>query len=153
MNLFNTPEMRKAVYEVTYDIIVAHGLTPHIRAYCYHDDYIGPVEYAGEDGLCIFNLTEQSLGYYAVTEKGIEFDTRFQGVHTELFVPWGAVINIFAKEEPATFNVGFALVPEGGTEEVKAPDKKELTNIKLVSSVDNPKVYGPKKTFKPKIVK
>lgn len=151
------PQVQRAMYEAAYDIIINSGRTPQIMVFSAHDGYIGPVEYEDQSGVTTFKMTAHSLGYYEVTDKGIAFDTKFSGIVTELFVPWGALVGLYALEDPQAMGLSFVLAPKKGVDNsakasVVSPPVVEKPEIKLVRSNNNPKPSTGKQ-FRPTIIK
>jgi stringent starvation protein B len=151
MSMTRFPKIKASLYDECLTHICAEGHTPQIAVYTAHPGFEGPRSYESPQGLTIFNLGGKALASYNVNEEGVFFGAKFSGVHNDVFVPWGALVSIFAKED-TTMCQDFSFDIDKSNE-VQSPPVKEEPKVKLVHSTDKPKPSGSiRKPFRPKLV-
>ena len=80
-----------------YDWLVDNSFTPYLVV---DATYLGvnvPVEYV-KDGQIVLNLSANATGNLQLTNDFIQFNARFKGVSRELYIPMGAALAIYARE-------------------------------------------------------
>jgi len=80
-----------------YEWIVDNNLTPHLLVDATHPDAIVPTEHIN-DGQIILNIRPAAIQGLSLSNTSIEFNARFGGQPTQLFVPTNAVLAIYALE-------------------------------------------------------
>lgn len=75
------------------------GLTPYVTVFVDEQCRV-PLEYV-QDGTLTLNLSPSATGMLDIGNEWISMSARFGGVSRELFIPLGAVIGIFARENGA----------------------------------------------------
>lgn len=87
------PYFVRAIYEWILD----NNLTPYLLVNASYPNTQVPVEYI-RDGRIILNLTPSAIRNLHMGNEQIEFSARFGGQARNLFVPVGAVLGVYAKE-------------------------------------------------------
>lgn len=123
-----------------YDWLVDNSFTPYLVV---DATYLGvnvPVEYV-KDGQIVLNLSANATGNLQLTNDFIQFNARFKGVSRELYIPMGAALAIYAREN----GDGVMFEPEEVYDELNSePDTEQPTSFHEV--VDSPKKREKKKT-------
>jgi len=111
-----------------YEWIVDNNLTPHLLVDATHPDAIVPTEHVN-DGQIILNIRPAAIQGLSLNNTSVEFNARFGGQPTQLFVPVNAVLAIYALENGR----GMVFDPEDTEEnpppEPSPPPKKSHLHI------------------------
>lgn len=87
------PYFVRAVYEWILD----NGLTPYLLVNAGYPATQVPVEYV-RDGRIILNLAPSAIRNLHLGNDRVEFSARFGGQSRNLYIPVGAILAIYAKE-------------------------------------------------------
>jgi len=122
---YKSSPKRPYLLRAYYDWLVDNSFTPYLVV---DATYLGvnvPVEYV-KDGQIVLNLSANATGNLQLTNDFIQFNARFKGVSRELYIPMGAALAIYAREngdgvmfEPETEQ------PTSFHEVVDSPRKRE----------------------------
>lgn len=125
-----------------YDWLVDNSFTPYLVV---DATYLGvnvPVEYV-KDGQIVLNLSANATGNLQLTNDCIQFNARFKGVSRELYIPMGAALAIYAREN----GDGVMFEPEEVYDELNSePDTEQPTSFH--EAVDSPRKREEKKKTK-----
>ena len=125
-----------------YDWLVDNNFTPYLVV---DATYLGvnvPVEYV-KDGQIVLNLSANATGNLQLTNDFIQFNARFKGVSRELYIPMGAALAIYAREN----GDGVMFEPEEVYDELNSePDTEQPTGFH--EAVESPKNREEKKKTK-----
>ena len=125
-----------------YDWLVDNSFTPYLVV---DATYLGvnvPVEYV-KDGQIVLNLSANATGNLQLTNDFIQFNARFKGVSRELYIPMGAALAIYAREN----GDGVMFEPEEVYDELNSePDTEQPTSFH--EAVDSPRKQEEKKKTK-----
>lgn len=80
-----------------YEWILDNNLTPYLLVNAGYPNAQVPVEYI-RDGRIILNLMPSAIRNLHMGNEQVEFSARFGGQSRNLFVPMGAILGIYAKE-------------------------------------------------------
>ena len=86
-----------------YDWLVDNDFTPYLVVDANYYGTNVPVEYV-KDGQIVLNLSAGATGNLQLTNDFIQFNARFQGVARELYIPMGAALAIYARENGDELN-------------------------------------------------
>lgn len=143
----NKPYIVKAFYNWISD----NQLTPYIVVDVTVSGVMVPMSYV-QNGEIVLNIAHSAVGAIALADHAIEFSARFGGKLENLYIPYGAIAAIYAKENGA----GTALAIEHN----ELPDEPEntveetnLASLESVSTSTEPKKTSTKKKPALKIVK
>ena len=89
----NQPYLLRAFY----DWIVDNQCTPYIIVDAFHESTAVPQEFV-KDGQIVLNIAPRAVTNFDMSGDAITFSTRFGGVPVELFLPFSAVLGIYAQE-------------------------------------------------------
>jgi stringent starvation protein B len=88
------PYMIRALYEW----IVDNACTPHILVDAHMEGVSVPQQYVNKDGQLVLNISPTALKDLFIGLDAISFNARFGGVPFNLYIPCGAVLGIYARE-------------------------------------------------------
>ena len=89
----NRPYLIRALYEWLVD----NELTPYLLVDANLPKVVVPREFV-EEGRIVLNINPRAISNLELGNDSIHFRARFSGVLEEVFVPPGAVLGIYAKE-------------------------------------------------------
>ena len=139
---YKSSPKRPYLLRAYYDWLVDNSFTPYLVV---DATYLGvnvPVEYV-KDGQIVLNLSANATGNLQLTNDFIQFNARFKGVSRELYIPMGAALAIYAREN----GDGVMFEPEEVYDELNSePDTEQPTSFHEV--VDIPKKREEKKKTK-----
>ena len=116
-----------------YDWLIDNNFTPYLVV---DATYLGvnvPVEYV-KDGQIVLNLSANATGNLVLANDFIQFNARFKGVSRELYIPMGAALAIYAREN----GDGVMFEPEEIYDELNTEPDTEQPNG-FHEAVDKPK--------------
>ena len=139
---FKSSPKRPYLLRAYYDWLVDNSFTPYLVV---DATYLGvnvPVEYV-KDGQIVLNLSANATGSLQLTNDFIQFNARFKGVSRELYIPMGAALAIYAREN----GDGVMFEPEEVYDELNSePDTEQPTSFH--EAVDSPRKREEKKKTK-----
>lgn len=111
-----------------YDWIVDNDFTPFLLVDATYPDVDVPTEYV-QNGQIVLNISMRATGNLSLTNDSVQFDARFQGQTRHIYVPMGAVLAIYAREN----SEGVMFEAEENFEKAKETTKEDATNfLKIV---------------------
>ena len=87
------PYLTRALYEW----IVDNGCTPYILANAMSEGVLVPEPYV-KDGQIVLNISPSAVVGLEISDESVQFNGRFGGISTDIYVPMQAVIGIYARE-------------------------------------------------------
>lgn len=90
-----TPYLLRAMHEWLED----NNFTAYLMVNANYPNLVAPQEYA-KDGQLVLSISYQATGDLQIDNDAISFKARFAGTPRELWIPMGAVLAIYAKEDP-----------------------------------------------------
>ena len=116
-----------------YEWILENDCTPYILVNAFADGVEVPQEHV-KDGQIILNISPSAVQSLLVENQSLEFNGRFAGIPTRVYVPMQAVMGIYAKEN----GQGMVFDSESGNPEPPpAPDSGGSDKPKPSSSSKN----------------
>jgi len=114
----NRPYLLRALYEW----IVDNGCTPHIAVQADRPDVQVPLGFV-KDGQIVLNISPSAAQGLSMTDEALSFQARFGGVAHKLYVPVGAVVAIYAREngQGMAFNAEPPVTAQGETDSEDEP--------------------------------
>ena len=88
---------RPYLVRALYEWIVDNNLTPYLLVNAEYPSVTVPTEYI-QDGKIILNVTPSAVRHFHIDNEFIQFSARFSGKAQEVYLPIGAVLAIYAKE-------------------------------------------------------
>ena len=80
-----------------FDWIVDNQCTPYISVNALADGVVVPPGYVSE-GQIVLNIAPRAVLGFEFVDEGISFSGRFGGIPTDVYVPFNAVMGIYAQE-------------------------------------------------------
>lgn len=138
---YKSSPKRPYLLRAYYDWLVDNDFTPYLVV---DATYLGvnvPVEYV-KDGQIVLNLSTNATGNLQLANDFIQFNARFKGVSRELYIPMGAALAIYAREN----GDGVMFEPEEIYDELNIePDEPDTEQPQgFHEAVDKPKKSAPK---------
>ena len=87
------PYMTRAIY----DWICDNQLTPYVLVDATQPQTMVPTEFV-KDGQIVLNIVPHAVNGLQITNDAISFSARFGGVSRNLYIPFAAVLGIYARE-------------------------------------------------------
>ncbi|OOF46622.1 ClpXP protease specificity-enhancing factor [Rodentibacter trehalosifermentans] len=94
---YQSSPKRPYLLRAYYNWLVDNDFTPYLVV---DATYLGvnvPIEYV-QDGQIVLNLSANATGNLQLTNDFIQFNARFKGVSRDLYIPMGAALAIYARE-------------------------------------------------------
>lgn len=88
---------RPHIVRALYDWILENDCTPYVLVNALADDVQVPLEHV-KDGQIILNISPSAVQALMIQDQAVEFEGRFAGIPKLVYVPIGAVMGIYAKE-------------------------------------------------------
>lgn len=104
------PYLLRALYEWILD----NDCTPYVVVNAWMEEVMVPQEYV-KDGQIVLNISPVAVQALVMTNEALEFSGRFGGIPTPVYVPVGAIMGIYAREN------GQGMVFETGSPEAPPP--------------------------------
>ena len=96
MEYKSTPK-RPYLLRAYYDWLLDNSYTPYLVVDATYYGVDVPQEYV-KDGQIVLNLSANATGNLALTNDFIQFNARFRGVAQDIYIPMGAALAIYARE-------------------------------------------------------
>jgi len=107
------PYLLRAIHEW----IIDNDLTPHILVDASVPGAVVPMQYV-EDGKIVFNVAPRAVNTLQMRNDAVEFEARFGGNPMHVYIPIGAVLAVYAREN----GKGMIFSDEEGTEPTPPDD-------------------------------
>ncbi|PCH62540.1 MAG: ClpXP protease specificity-enhancing factor [SAR86 cluster bacterium] len=112
---------RPYIIRALYEWIVENDCTPYLLVNAFEESVQVPQEHV-KDGQIVLNISPTAVQDFLIDNQALEFNGRFAGIPTRVYVPVSAVLGIYAKEngQGMRFEPGESLpeppTPDGGGE-------------------------------------
>lgn len=131
--------LRPYLYNAYYNWLVDNDSTPYLLVNAEFPDVDVPTEFV-QDGRIILNISPRSIGQYIVADEYISFGARFQGMLRDIYIPFGAMVAIYAQEtgdgvmfqEEDYYSIEAYQSRTVQPEKMQKPKVKKATTLKLV---------------------
>ncbi|WP_040976408.1 ClpXP protease specificity-enhancing factor [Necropsobacter massiliensis] len=115
-----------------YDWLVDNDFTPYLVVDATYFGVKVPVEYV-KDGQIVLNLSANATGNLQLTNDFIQFNARFRGIPQDIYIPMGAALAIYAREN----GDGVMFEPEAAYDESDSEINVEQP-LDFTDAVDKP---------------
>lgn len=88
---------RPYIIRALYEWILENSCTPYILVNAFGSGVQVPQEHV-KDGQIILNISPSAVQGLLIRDEALEFNGRFAGIPTPVYVPIGAVMGIYARE-------------------------------------------------------
>ncbi len=99
------PYMIRALYEW----IVDNQNTPYLLVDAHGEEVSVPQDFVNKDGQIILNISPDAVKDLEISNEHVCFNARFGGIPTDIYVPCGSILGIYAREN----GQGMIFEPEG----------------------------------------
>lgn len=132
-----------------YDWISDNELTPYIVVDVSVLGVQVPMAFVN-DGQIVLNISSTAVGSIVMGESAIEFSARFGGKLEHLYIPYGAIAAIYAKENGAGTSLPIEHPEEVDEEVASSPELQSVdsTQVSAESKEENEKKDKPRPTLK-----
>lgn len=89
---------RPYMIRALFDWIVENQCTPYILVDAHAPGVSVPQQYVNDEGQIVLNIAPAAVQDLLITDEGVEFNARFGGVPTQLYVPCAGVLGVYARE-------------------------------------------------------
>lgn len=144
---FTTTPKRPYLLRAYFDWLVDNGLTPYLVVDATYYGVKVPVEYV-KDGQIVLNLSATAVGNLVISHETIQFNARFRGIPQDIYIPMGAALAIYAREN----GDGVMFEPEEAYDQPEQVEEQPIGFEKVVDKTDKPK-KAEKSTSHLRIVK
>jgi stringent starvation protein B len=126
---------RPYLVRAIYQWIVDNGMTPHLLVDVAIDGVQVPPEHI-QNGKIILNIAPMAIGSLVLGDTEITFSARFSGKSLAIYVPIGAVLAVYAKENGQGMmfseDDGAVSSPDDGDDPSPDPDKPKRPGLRIV---------------------
>ncbi len=127
-----------------YDWLVDNDFTPYLVVDATYFGVKVPVEYV-KDGQIVLNLSANATGNLQLTNDFIQFNARFRGIAQDIYIPMGAALAIYAREN----GDGVMFEPEAAYDESDIDEMTDEQPLDFADAVDKSSVENA--SAKPKV--
>lgn len=127
------PYFLRAIYEWILD----NNCTPHILVDAHIQAVQVPQQHVNKDGQIILNISPSAVKDFFMDNTAVSFNARFSGVVNNLYIPCGAILGIYAREN----GQGMMFEPESNPQPPVPPSPSPIAP----STPEKPSVEGPKR--------
>lgn len=115
---------RPYLVRALYEWIVDNDCTPHLLVNAEYEGVRVPAGFAN-DGQIVLNVSPSAVRNLHMDNEAVSFEGRFGGVPHSLFIPAGAMLAIYARENGQ--GMVFELEPPVDEDDVDGPDDEGPT--------------------------
>ena len=130
---YKSSPKRPYLLRAYYDWLIDNDFTPYLVVDATYWGVKVPVEYV-KDGQIVLNLSANATGNLQLTNDFIQFSARFRGVPQDIYIPMGAALAIYAREN----GDGVMFEPEDIYDELNREPTSEQP-LSFAEAVDKPK--------------
>lgn len=126
--------LRPYLYSAYYHWIIDSDYVPYLVVNANYPNVDVPREFVNEQGEIVLNLSPNSIGQYINDNEAISFNARFQGVLRSIYIPFGAMLMLYARED---IERTFLAFPEEShyAESISVEDTSKTTKRKVLKLV------------------
>ncbi|MCF2857467.1 ClpXP protease specificity-enhancing factor [Pseudoalteromonas sp. SMS1] len=125
----NRPYLLRAFY----DWIVDNQCTPHIVVNANYPQVQVPVQFV-QDGQIVLNVSPGAANSFTMDNDALSFNARFSGQPMQVFVPVGAVLAIYARENGEGTIFSDANAEEEYVQDIEEPEAHQTSEEEPIPS-------------------
>lgn len=122
---------RSYLLNATYEWIADNDMTPYLLVNAEYEGAVVPREFV-QEGQIVLNISMSAVRQLHIDKVGVSFEARFSGKPMQVFVPMGAAMALYAKEN----GDGLSFPPEefetAPEPEPTPPEPKKGFTLKVV---------------------
>ena len=115
----NRPYLLRAIYEWLVD----NNCTPHLVVFANVEGVAVPQQHVNKDGQIILNIAPSAVKDLFIANEAVSFSARFSGIVNNIYVPCGAVLGIYGRENGQGMMFELETPPPPVTPEPTKPTK------------------------------
>lgn len=116
---------RPYMIQALYDWIVDNQCTPYLLVDAHAPGVEVPQQFVNKDGQIVLNIAPSAVVNLSIGKDSVGFNARFGGVPTDIYVPCGGVLGVYARENGQ--GMIFEPEPEGDPQPPKTPKKRKVS--------------------------
>jgi len=89
---------RPYLVRALYEWILDNQCTPYILVNSMYPDVLVPQNFVNDGGQVVLNISPTAVINFSMDTDSISFGARFGGIPTDIYVPYAAIMGIYAKE-------------------------------------------------------
>ncbi|MCK3659018.1 ClpXP protease specificity-enhancing factor [Pasteurellaceae bacterium Pebbles2] len=128
---YKSSPKRPYLLRAYYDWLVDNSFTPYLVVDATYYGVVVPQDYV-KDGQIVLNISSGAVGALSLGNNAIEFNARFQGIPQDIYIPMGAALAIYAREN----GDGVMFEPESIYDEMDKAQIEQPTSFQNI--VDKP---------------
>jgi len=126
-----------------YEWLLECELTPYLAVNAEWPDVVVPTQFV-EDGQIVLNINPSAVMGFQISDEAVFFNARFGGVPMDVYVPLGAVLAIYARENGAGMGFGMEPAAELYLDKLSVVDGDDVAEVEVKSEEpDKPERKGP----------
>lgn len=90
--------LRYYLYKAYYEWLIDSDCTPYLLVDTSYVDVDVPSEFINNENKIVLNLSPHSIGQYLLDKESISFNTRFNGLLRDIYIPLGAMVALYSRE-------------------------------------------------------
>lgn len=125
---------RPYLIRALYEWILDNDCTPYVLVDAEYQDVDVPDEYV-KDGQIVLNIAPTAVSDILISNDSLQFNARFAGIAREVFVPIGAALGVYARENGQGMLFESESIPAAAAEskpQAKPSGKADRPHLKLV---------------------
>jgi len=122
---------RPYIMRAPYEWIVDNECTPYVLVDASADDVVVPNQYVKDDQI-VLNISPEAVVDLTITNQAVAFNGRFGGVATDVYVPIGSVIGIYARENGQGMVFDAEEAPSGPREDPPPGRRQRRPSLRIV---------------------
>ena len=150
---YKSSPKRPYLLRAYFDWLVDNSFTPYLVVDAEYDRVRVPVEYV-KDGQIVLNLSASAVGNLQITNDFIQFSARFRGIPQDIYIPMGAALAIYAREngdgvmfEPEDiYEESLPITDQPNNFSEAVDERKKTENSAIIKSENRAKEDHKKKT-------
>jgi stringent starvation protein B len=129
----NRPYLLRALYEWILD----NNGTPHLVVFAHAEGVSVPQQHVNKDGQIILNVAPSAVKDLFIANEAVSFSARFSGVVNNIYIPCGAVLGIYGRENGQGMMFEFEVTPPVPPKP-DAPKPTSNAKVPTIGSVKRP---------------
>ena len=127
---------RAYLLRALYEWLVDNNCTPHLVVFAHAEGVSVPQQHVNKDGQIILNISPSAVKELFIANDAVSFSARFNKVENNIYVPCGAVLGIYGREngQGMMFELEMPPTPPVPPE----PPKPTTLNTAKVTSIKRP---------------
>lgn len=122
---------RSYLLNAAYAWVSDNEMTPYLLVDAEYQNTLVPTEFV-QDGQIVLNISMSAVRHLVMDKEGVSFEARFSGKPMQVYVPIGAALALYAKENGDGFVFPEEDFPDTPPSEPTPPEPKKGFTLKVV---------------------